>query len=53
MQSAYLGLERGSPEYERLKEQRAEVLWRGVEQIIPDIRQRAEVQMVGPTVSLR
>ena len=40
------GLERGSPEYERLKEQRAEVLWRGVERIIPDIRQRAEVQMV-------
>ncbi len=40
------GLERGSAEYERLKEERSQVLWRAVERIIPDIRQRTEVQMV-------
>lgn len=43
------GLERGSPEYEKLKEERSQVLWRAVEKVIPDIRQRTEVEMVGPT----
>ena len=40
-------LERGSPEYEALKEQRSQVLWRAVERVIPDIRERATVEMVG------
>ena len=40
------GLERGSPEYEKLKEERSQVLWRAVEKVIPDIRQRTEVEMV-------
>lgn len=40
------GLERGSPEYEALKQERSQVLWRGVERVIPDIRQRTEVEMV-------
>ena len=40
------GMERGSPEYERLKEERAQVLWRAVERIIPDIRQRTEIALV-------
>ena len=39
-------LERGSEEYERLKEERSQVMWRAVERIIPDIRQRCEITMV-------
>ncbi len=39
-------LERGSPEYEKLKEERSQVLWRAVEKVVPDIRQRTEVEMV-------
>jgi hypothetical protein len=42
------GLERGSPEYEALKQERSQVLWRAVERVIPDIRQRTEVEMVSP-----
>jgi hypothetical protein len=42
------GLERGSPEYETLKRERSEVLWRGVEKVIPDIRKRVEIEMVCP-----
>lgn len=41
------GLDRKSPEYARLKEERSQVLWKGVEKIIPDIRSRAEVSFVG------
>lgn len=41
------GLDRRSPEYDRLKAQRAEVLWRAIERVIPDIRQRCEVTLVG------
>ncbi|KAG2491890.1 hypothetical protein HYH03_009842 [Edaphochlamys debaryana] len=41
------GLDRKSPEYARLKEERSQVLWAGVEKIIPDIRKRAEVSVVG------
>ena len=46
MSTLAAGLERGSPEYERLKEERSQVLWRAVERIIPDVRKRAEVAMV-------
>jgi phytoene dehydrogenase-like protein len=41
------GLDRRSPEYARLKEQRAEVMWRALERVIPDIRSRCEVTLVG------
>jgi phytoene dehydrogenase-like protein len=41
------GLERTSPEYKALKEERSQVLWRAVEKAIPDVRKRVEVQMVG------
>ena len=43
------GLKRGSPQYEALKAERAEGLWKGLERIIPDIRQRASegVALVG------
>lgn len=34
-----------SPEYAALKAERSEILWKGVEKIIPDIRQRAEVSL--------
>ena len=39
-------LKRGSPEYEKLKEERSQVLWRAVEKVIPDIRQRTHIEMV-------
>lgn len=45
--SLWEGLDRRSEEYKRLKEERSQVLWRAVERIIPDIRQRAEVTTVG------
>nr|ATQ36019.1 prolycopene isomerase [Proteomonas sulcata] len=41
------GLDRKSPEYEKLKEERSQVLWKAIERVIPDIRKRADVQMVG------
>lgn len=36
-----------SPEYAALKEERSRALWAAVERVIPDIRQRAEVTLVG------
>ena len=41
------GLERGKPEYAAQKQQRAEVMWQALERIIPDIRQRCELTLVG------
>lgn len=41
------GLDRTSPEYKALKEERSQVLWRAVEKAIPDVRKRVEVEMVG------
>ncbi|MGF1512494.1 MAG: phytoene desaturase family protein [Elainellaceae cyanobacterium] len=41
------GLDRSSPEYQRQKQVRAEVLWRAVERVIPDVRDRCEVALVG------
>lgn len=43
----WIGLERGTEEYEAKKKQRAEILWKAVENVIPDIRKRIEVEMVG------
>ena len=40
------GLTRGSKEYENLKEERGQVLWKAVEKVIPDIRNRLEIEMV-------
>jgi phytoene dehydrogenase-like protein len=37
----------GTPEYDALKEQRSQCLWAALERIIPDIRSRVKVQMVG------
>mmetsp|Transcript_20184 Transcript_20184/g.56215 ORF Transcript_20184/g.56215 Transcript_20184/m.56215 type:complete len:631 (-) Transcript_20184:221-2113(-) len=41
------GMDTKSPEYKALKEQRAEPLWQALERVIPDIRQRAEVTLIG------
>ncbi len=43
----WAGLERNSAAYQELKQERAEVMWQGLERIIPDIRQRCEVTLVG------
>ncbi|KAM3576203.1 hypothetical protein VYU27_001911 [Nannochloropsis oceanica] len=40
------GLKPNSPEYLALKKERAEWLWRAVERVIPDVRQRVKVEMV-------
>lgn len=45
--SIWEGLDRRSPEYAALKEERSAVLWAAAERIVPDIRRRAEVTMVG------
>jgi len=34
-------------EYRKLKEQRAEVLWKAIEIFIPDVRSRVKVNLVG------
>eukprot|EP00903_Cladosiphon_okamuranus_P011352 g10700.t1 len=40
------GMKRGSPEYEALKKERAECMWKALERIIPDVRKRTEVELV-------
>ncbi|CAN0261220.1 unnamed protein product [Pylaiella littoralis] len=40
------GMKRGSPEYEALKKERAECMWKALERIIPDVRERTEVELV-------
>lgn len=41
------GLDRRSAEYAALKAERAEPLWHALERVIPDVRQRVEVELVG------
>jgi phytoene dehydrogenase-like protein len=41
------GMDRRSEEYAKKKQERAEVMWKALERIIPDIRTRCEVTMVG------
>jgi phytoene dehydrogenase-like protein len=45
--SLWKGLDRRSEAYEKLKATRAEVMWKALERIIPDIRTRCEVTLVG------
>lgn len=40
-------LDRGSDEYKALKEARADCLWRAVESIIPDVKERVAISMIG------
>lgn len=42
--SPFEGLDRRSEEYKKLKAERAEVLWRAVEKVIPDVRSRLKVR---------
>lgn len=41
------GLDRRSEEYTRQKQERSEVMWQALERIIPDVRSRCEVTLVG------
>ncbi|KAG2437504.1 hypothetical protein HXX76_006153 [Chlamydomonas incerta] len=43
----WAGLDRRSPEYKALKEERAQPLWEALERFIPDIRERTELKLVG------
>ena len=41
------GLDRGSAVYQEQKQARAQVLWQALERVIPDVRQRSRVALVG------
>jgi phytoene dehydrogenase-like protein len=41
------GLDRGGADYAELKAVRSRPLWQALERVIPDIRQRVEVELVG------
>eukprot|EP00962_Isochrysis_galbana_P008073 scaffold2195_cov127-Isochrysis_galbana.AAC.3 len=41
---AWEGIPRGGAEYERLKKERAEVLWAAVERVVPNARARVKVR---------
>lgn len=43
----WANLDRRSPEYAALKAERSQVLWQALEKVIPDIRQRTELTLVG------
>jgi len=43
----WAGLDRRDPAYAKLKEERAAVLWQAMERVVPDIRARTEVVLVG------
>ena len=45
--SLWSGMSRNSQEYKQQKQARAEVMWQALTRIIPDIRDRCEVTMVG------
>eukprot|EP00899_Mesostigma_viride_P005606 jgi/Mesvir1/15046/Mv14698-RA.2 len=45
--SIWEGLDRKSEAYKKLKEERSQVIWAALERVIPDIRSRVEVQLVG------
>jgi phytoene dehydrogenase-like protein len=45
--SLWQGMDRRSPEYAQQKQARAEVMWQALERVIPDIRDRAELTLVG------
>jgi len=41
------GMDRASPEYKRKKEEAAGVLWAAIERQIPDVRERAQITLIG------
>lgn len=45
------GMKRNDPEYAALKEERSQVLWRAIESIIPDVRKRVVLDLVGSPIT--
>ena len=43
----FQGLDRMSEEYKQLKKERAQVLYKAIERVIPDLRERIEVELIG------
>ncbi len=43
----WAGMDRRSDAYKQQKQERAEIMWQGLERVIPDIRDRAELTLVG------
>ena len=41
------GVKPGSKEYNELKEERSECVWKALEKVIPDVRERTELKLVG------
>ncbi|MEM1366732.1 MAG: NAD(P)/FAD-dependent oxidoreductase [Cyanobacteria bacterium P01_H01_bin.15] len=41
------GLDRRSADYQALKETRSQIMWEALEKVIPDVRKRCEVTLVG------
>jgi len=45
------GMQRNDPKYKELKESRAQVLWRAIESIIPDVRDRVVLDLIGSPIT--
>ncbi|MDJ0573821.1 MAG: NAD(P)/FAD-dependent oxidoreductase [Xenococcaceae cyanobacterium MO_234.B1] len=45
------GMERNSKEYQEQKQARSQVMWQALERVIPDIRSRCEVTLVGTPIT--
>ena len=45
------GMDRKSEEYKKLKEKRAEILWKAIESIIPDARERTVTSLIGSPIT--
>lgn len=45
--SNWEGMDRKSQEYKDLKEERSQCLWKALERVIPDIRERTELTLIG------
>ena len=43
----WAGMDRRSDAYKQQKQERAEIMWQGLERVIPDIRDRAELSLIG------
>ncbi|MUG99975.1 NAD(P)-binding protein [Scytonema sp. UIC 10036] len=49
--SVWQGMDRKSEEYAKQKQVRAEVMWQALERVIPDVRSRLEVTLVGTPIT--
>lgn len=49
--SVWQGMDRKSEEYAKQKQTRAEVMWQALERVIPDVRSRLEVTLVGTPIT--